>query len=254
VACSTLAVIFVLGRIFSRVKLEAGLWLDDYLIIGALAAYICDSSTGLVVVGQGFGQHIWYLSPENLTKALQVRVPYMLHNTSISKLTLLIIKQFLWFSEWLYIIAITLTKLSLIFFFRRIFPGKGMRLGTLYFGSFVLLSNSACFFVAIFQCYPVHGNWTNWMYRTPPVKCLSTFTIVQVAAALGIFHDIVIMVMPLPTLWNLNLPLRKKINLFAMFMIGIVVITCSCLRIPSLIQPGDSTDYSCKYYSITPAT
>jgi hypothetical protein len=155
--------------------------------------------------------------------------------------------QFLWFSEWLYIIAITLTKLSLIFFFRRIFPGKFMRLSTLYFGTFILISNFVCFFVIIFQCYPVHGNWTNWMYRTPPVKCINTYQVVQVAAALGIFHDLVIMVMPLPTLWGLNLPIKKKLNLLAMFMIGIVVIICSCLRIPSLIEPSSSTDYSCKH-------
>jgi hypothetical protein len=254
-----LAVLFVAARVFSRLRLEAGLWLDDYLMIGALLTYLADGSTGLSIVKEGFGQHTWYLTEEQFTRALEVSlaesrkfrtlilIPYLSSKLLYANI-LLSVNQFFFISELLYFVAMTLTKLSLLFFFRRVFPGKAMRLGTLYFSIFVVLSNVSVFFAVLFQCLPITANWTNWKFGTsPPVKCVNTYAIVQVGAALGIFHDFVIMIMPLPTLWGLNLAWAKKINLFAMFMVGFVVIICSALRVPSLIRPKSSADISCKF-------
>mgnify|MGYP003640278349 CR=1 FL=1 len=93
---------------------------------------------------------------------------------------------------------------------------------------------------------PVHGVWTNWMYKTPPVQCINVFAAVYIAAGMSITHDIMILCMPIPTLWRLNLGLRKKLNLMVMFGVGSFVIVASVIRLPSLMKMGASSDPSCK--------
>jgi hypothetical protein len=93
---------------------------------------------------------------------------------------------------------------------------------------------------------PIYGAWTNWMYKEPPVRCINIFASVYAAAGLSIAHDIMILVFPLPILWNLNLSTRKKANLFVMFLVGSFVIVCSCLRIPSLKKIQNSVDPTCE--------
>lgn len=96
---------------------------------------------------------------------------------------------------------------------------------------------------------PFYGNWTNWMYKVPPVKCIDTFAAVYVAAGLSIIHDVIILAMPIPILWSLNLAWQKKVNLSVMFSVGSFVILCSLLRLPSLRKLKGSTDPSCESYS-----
>lgn len=88
------------------------------------------------------------------------------------------------------------------------------------------------------------------MYKVPPVKCINVFGAVYVAAGMSIFHDLVIMIMPLSTLWGLQLHWQKKMHLFVMFSVGSFVIVCSALRLPSLMKLGSSTDPSCKSESL----
>jgi hypothetical protein len=129
---------------------------------------------------------------------------------------------------------------------------------------FVIVSNFALLMALCLQCVscfpaelvscanpggaqiPFEGNWTNWMYKVPPVKCIDTFAAVYVAAALSIIHDVVILVMPIPLLWKLNLAWQKKANLSIMFSVGSFVILCSLLRLPSLRKLKASTDPSCE--------
>ena len=94
---------------------------------------------------------------------------------------------------------------------------------------------------------PFHATWTNWMYKTPPVKCINLYACVYVAAGMSIFHDLVILCMPLPQLWSLHLSWRKHMNLIFMFSIGGFVVVCSALRLPSLMKLKGSSDPSCEF-------
>jgi hypothetical protein len=41
-------------------------------MVGALGAYLADVGTGYGMIVQGFGQHTYYLTTYQITKALQV--------------------------------------------------------------------------------------------------------------------------------------------------------------------------------------
>lgn len=83
------------------------------------------------------------------------------------------------------------------------------------------------------------------MYQVAPVKCIDSFVAIYMAAGLSIFHDIVILVMPIPILWSLNLGWQKKLNLLIMFSVGSFVIICSLLRLPTLKKMVQTSDPSC---------
>lgn len=85
------------------------------------------------------------------------------------------------------------------------------------------------------------------MYKVPPVKCIDTFTVVFIAAAFSIVHDMMILGMPIPLLWKLNLAWQKKANVSVMFSVGSFVILFSLLRLPSLKKLNTSSDPSCKF-------
>jgi len=98
--------------------------------------------------------------------------------------------------------------------------------------------------VIIFQCVPVHANWTNWTYKVPPVKCINRFIAAYAAAGMSILHDVIILLMPIPILARLNLPWHKKLNVLVMFLVGSFVIICSIFRLPTLMKLKGSTDPS----------
>ncbi|KAL2068085.1 hypothetical protein VTL71DRAFT_16183 [Oculimacula yallundae] len=217
-----LTTVFVALRVFSRVRLSVGLGPDDWVLLVAYAIYMSMTGIAWEIAVQGFGQHTFWLLPHQLEKAL----------------------RFFWIDEMLYIISISCTKLSLLLFFRRIFPDNGFRMATLLAGAFIIVSNTALFFSLAFQCMPLHGIWTNWKYKVPPVKCINVFAAVYAAAGMSITHDVMILVMPIPTLWGLNLAMQKKLNLMVMFGVGSFVIVASVIRLPSLMKMGTSSDPS----------
>jgi hypothetical protein len=63
--------------------------------------------------------------------------------------------QFFYIAELFYILAITLTKLSLLLFFRRIFPNKIIRTATVVLSIFIILSNFSILMALCLQCVSI---------------------------------------------------------------------------------------------------
>jgi hypothetical protein len=55
---------------------------------------------------------------------------------------------------------------------------------------------------------------------TIPHRCIDQIKFELIAAILNIVTDFVIMVLPLPTIWSLQLPKRQKWALSGVFMLG----------------------------------
>src|SRR4051812_45023327 len=93
-----------------------------------LRYFLVGTSLGLVL--NGFGQHTFWLSAEQVIAG----------------------KKFFYVVELFYMISITLTKLALLLFFLRIFPDHRLRQAIWISGVFVLLSNFSIFMALSFQC------------------------------------------------------------------------------------------------------
>ncbi|KAK2629220.1 hypothetical protein QTJ16_000040 [Diplocarpon rosae] len=218
----SLMIVFLLGRIASRRLLNVGMGADDWTILAAGIAYCVDVGTSFGLVLNDFGVHEYWLSTKQAITGLR------------------------WFyvTNLFYMVAITLTKVGLLLCFLRIFPSHRLRQVIIVTGFFIILSNFAIMVALIFQCIPVSAFWTNWMYKTPPTKCIDQYLVLEVAAVFGIIHSVIILVLPVKTVWQLNLPLRHKANLMIMFSVGLLALSCSFMRLPSIIKLDRSSDRS----------
>ena len=113
-------------------------------------------------------------------------------------------------------ICITFAKLSILFFFRRLFPVRGMRIATAIVGSFVAAYGLSTLLVVIFQCTPVHKAWQ----LDAPGRCIDVMLWSQYLSVPNIALDVALLILPLPQVWRLHTGLAQKMGLTAAFTLG----------------------------------
>jgi hypothetical protein len=67
--------LFILARVFIRMRVEFGLGLDDWAMIFAGVFYMGSVGIAFPITIMGYGQHTWYLEPSTITLSLKVRSP-----------------------------------------------------------------------------------------------------------------------------------------------------------------------------------
>ncbi|KAL8664899.1 MAG: hypothetical protein Q9168_007811 [Polycauliona sp. 1 TL-2023] len=95
-------------------------------------------------------------------------------------------------------------------------------------------------FVLIFQCSPPKRSWV----PSTPGHCLSNDGTFYGLAAVTIFFDIVILLLPIPLLLKLNINSKKKLALICVFMLGLLTTVCSIMRMVQIVaiaSTGNST-------------
>lgn len=107
-------------------------------------------------------------------------------------------------------------KASIVFLYLRIFETPGWVKLTKYAMVFFAAKVIAFFFPLIFQCHPLPAIWD------PNVDgvCLSVPAISYAGAALSITEDIILLILPIPTLWKLQLDKPKKMLVALLFSVG----------------------------------
>src|SRR6187551_312228 len=99
-----------------------------------------------------------------------------------------------------YAAATALTKLSIITSYLRIFPHDSLRV--VLYATAVIVSGIgvSAMFATIFQCQPVRAAWD---FGAPDRKCFEFTHFLYANAAINIFTDFVLVVVPLPYFWSL---------------------------------------------------
>lgn len=121
-------------------------------------------------------------------------------------------------------IAFGLIKLSLLFLWKRIFA-RARRFVLLCWVMIGIISAwfIAFFFATLFQC------GTRWDWNWAPIsffltQCVDTLDMLTSFTATDLFTDFIIMFMPVPLIWKLHMPLRKKIGVTCIFMVGLLLV------------------------------
>ncbi|KAI4596754.1 hypothetical protein KJ359_005096 [Pestalotiopsis sp. 9143b] len=146
-----------------------------------------------------------------------------------------------YWDEILYLFVVPATKISILCFYLRIFPRREFRIG-----AWVLIGANVLYFFAfeiitIFQCTPIPGAWLEWD-GTYEAACRDVNLQAWVAAAVCIVLDVALIALPMPELWNLNLSLKKKVQVMLMFAVGIFVTIVSILRLQWLLVFAKTTN------------
>ena len=70
--------------------------------------------------------------------------------------------------------------------------------------------------LTVVYCYPVDALWD----PTVNAKCINFHDVLIIFSSLNIGTDILILCLPVPQLWKLNMPRRRKYELMGIFSLG----------------------------------
>jgi hypothetical protein len=140
-----------------------------------------------------------------------VRVPYFpcwIHPNT---------RRIVYICEILYVLTIGFIKASILFFYLRVFPRKSLRVAC--WGTMVFCGSSTVAFVlaTTFQCHPIVYTWDK---NIKGGHCVNYNSLAWANAALNIFQDIMILLLPMHELRHLKLNKKKKVGMYAMFGVG----------------------------------
>lgn len=189
-------------RFASKILTGSNFWLDDYFIGIALFAGI--PSTVLSVQGltaNGLGRDIWTITFNQITDFAHM----------------------FYVMELLYFVNIALLKLSLLFFYLRVFPDPKLR--QLLWGSIALdvLFGFVFVLTGLLQCQPMDYYWNKWDGEHKG-SCINVNAVGWANAAISIALDLWMIGLPMSQVVKLKLHWKKKVGVGIMFIVGTLYI------------------------------
>ncbi|KAJ6124332.1 hypothetical protein N7471_011649 [Penicillium samsonianum] len=204
-----LATFFFVMRIIAKSSGLAGGWgWDDYTIIVSyiigVAIYVLD----IYMIRNGFGRNIWDLPFPTITRFYQLFQAMAV----------------------MYKVQISLAKISVCLFLLRIFQSRTFR-----YLAYALIGINASIGITwasvdAFRCSPTRLTWIGWTNEEPGY-CINFIVAVLVNCLVNIFVDFILIMMPVYEVIKLQLPLRKKLAVASMFIVGSVLTIIAIIRV-----------------------
>lgn len=138
-------------------------------------------------------------------------------------LTIAIVIKYSYIAGIIYGATVFIIKLSILLQYLRIFvPTR--RSDFMFWGCHVVIWINFLFYVAItftgiFLCHPREKYW-NVLISTG--HCANPYIANIVVAAMNSFSDFVILLLPQGVIWKLQMPLKRKIGVSAIFLTGLL--------------------------------
>ncbi|KAH8894656.1 hypothetical protein GQ53DRAFT_744746 [Thozetella sp. PMI_491] len=212
---ATISFLCVTARVITRSFIIRIFGIDDWLIIGSMAASIGFLIVEMHQIKYGLGLHIEDVPADDLMRFFQC----------------------LWATIPVYNLSLFLCKLSIILQYKRVFDIPIVQKICKIF--LVVLALYGCWtvFGSIFMCVPVQFFW-----GVGEGSCMNKLAFWFSNAALNIATDIFIVSLPMPLIRKLQIPLRQKIVLMVVFAFGAFVCITSIIRLKSLLAISTSPD------------
>ena len=122
-------------------------------------------------------------------------------------------------SVWVYNLAMSCTKFSILLQYLRIFPHHLFRISCFIMIGIVAIYTCWTVFSAIFACWPISYFWTQ-IVNPKGGHCLDRFAVWFANAGLNIATDFATGLLPLRVLKDLEMPKRQRIALMVVFGLG----------------------------------
>ncbi|KAL8897720.1 MAG: hypothetical protein Q9207_007072 [Kuettlingeria erythrocarpa] len=138
--------------------------------------------------------------------------------------------QFIQINLVMYLFAIMFAKLSILIFYHRLFGvNVAFRRAVFAVSAIVVGYCLSLALATIFQCTPPAAVW-DLKLRMQTNNCIS---LIKIEIAIGGFNiptDIIILLLPAPMLWKLQMPWSRKLGLMAILATGIFVCATAIIR------------------------
>jgi hypothetical protein len=114
-------------------------------------------------------------------------------------------------------VTVCFSKLSVLFMYTNVFVQESLLRWTRYIGAFVVTWNVANIITALVICQPIARNWNLSIDGT----CGSQPKFYTSMGVINIITDVAILTLPLPYLFSLQMPWKRKIIAAGMMTIGV---------------------------------
>ncbi|KAI0202651.1 hypothetical protein F4808DRAFT_68624 [Astrocystis sublimbata] len=207
-----LATVTVALRLWARKLTRLPLGADDWLCIAALffqhAVMIASS---VAAVNGGLGRDM---------SVLALQYPD----------AVVVLFQSAFAGELGYTYSSPLIKLSVLVFYRRIFPTRAVRLGTLIIGTTCILWCIAITILDFIQCRPLKAFWYIELQALPTTHCINPIQSFLGNSLANSLIDLFTLTLPINEVLKLHTTTRRKINIALVFLLGGVAFAASAVR------------------------
>lgn len=125
--------------------------------------------------------------------------------------------QGLFSQQWIWATATAAFRLAILLLYKEVFPTKAVRYGSLTL-IFIVVANELQSIVGdLLFCRPIQAAWDLTLDR----HCGNILKAEISSAIINMILDLVVTFLPLPVIWQLQLPQHKKWALTGAFSVGI---------------------------------
>ena len=219
-------ILMVGGRFVSRKLRKVPVGADDYVLLTAtvLTCGLCALALACELAqGQIHGMNPAETDSPGAVPRIAGRMFGQVSYTSPSDSSHIADDNFQSFMAWLilYSLSIALSKCAILLLYVRVFTtsNKAFTISVYLIGFVVVATGIADTFVAIFQCSPVAYEWDKSIQGG---TCIDTIAFARYMTIPNVVTGAIMLIMPLPLVWRLNLTVSARIALMVTFMHGIM--------------------------------
>ncbi|KJZ72765.1 hypothetical protein HIM_07840 [Hirsutella minnesotensis 3608] len=219
---TTVEIIAVALRFYARHLTDSKYDAGDYLIVAALIGQIVAGAIAVSTVRHaGVGYHVDYLL-----------------ETDPGKVTTFF-KYLVAMSTW-YATTESLAKLAICFLYKRIFPQKAIRIIINLTMVVLICASIAGALADLFGCTPFSAHWGT--PKEQAIHCIDVEALFVWGSFPNIVTDIILLVVPIPTLWNLQASTGMRVSLIITFLFGSVGTVTSVMRFVAFYNRSSFVD------------
>ncbi|KAI3317895.1 hypothetical protein HD806DRAFT_355400 [Xylariaceae sp. AK1471] len=214
IACAIIFIVLCttfLGLRFISIKIgQRHIGIEDWLLLPAWVIEIglCANVICSVVYG-GVGRHEAYVLAFE---------PHALMSWA----------QTLFVTEVIYGIVFPIEKTTILLLYLRLFRiHRWFRFTTYFLIAYIWLWGISEVLVAIFQCQPIAYQWN----KALDGSCIDQLGYYRWVSVPNVVHDVFMLIIPIPVVWNLQVELRQKLALTFVFLIGSIGCVASFIRL-----------------------
>ncbi|KAI0902725.1 hypothetical protein F4823DRAFT_629953 [Ustulina deusta] len=216
----TIALACCILRLWCRWVKGASFWLDDWLVLIALAF-----ATGLSA------NLLWWI-PRGIGKHVQTFGSHVQEDWSIG----------LFIAELTYTGVIVFVKFSILALYWRIFnKNSSIKLPVVILSTTVGAWGIAVFLLTVLQCIPIRGLWDKTVDAACNVDSQKFLFGISIP---NILIDIILLALPIPYVVRLNVSTNQKRVLVTIFLLGGFVCIASILRLVAVATQSNGPDIS----------
>ncbi|KAI0145932.1 hypothetical protein F4776DRAFT_608614 [Hypoxylon sp. NC0597] len=203
-------------------------WWDDWIALAAVPFVIVEYSLIFYMLSLGLGRHINTLPTENVAESLIVI--YVIY--------------------FIYDIGLFLTKESALFLFSRVFTRQA-HISWFNYGLWTAHALNVSWllgiiFGTVFMCDPVAKNYIPSLNG----RCGDTGALWIGSAVPSVLIDLIILLLPLPKIWGLQMSIARKSGITFVFVLGYCVIIVSLGRLITVVKSADALNRDLTYEGV----